>query len=118
VASTRTNLTLAFVSALVAITVALGLTLWTVRNAALYRDVARYAATQADVASTLILDAGQSSQSLIVGPDTSTEANVMTPRLRALLDAFPDYMVVMDRHGTPEETCRNRTLTPDFRTAR
>jgi len=112
-ASTRTNLTLAFVSALVAITVALGLTLWTVRNAALYRDVARYAATQADVASTLLIDAGQSSQSLIVGPDTSTEANVMTPRLRALLDAFPDYMVVMDRHGTPlYQSAAIRRLTP------
>ena len=100
-ASTRTNLTVAFVSALVAITAALGLTLWTVRNVALYRDVARYAATQADVASTLIRDAGQSAQALIVGPDTSAEAIVITPRLRALLDAFPDYVVVMDHGGAP-----------------
>lgn len=100
-ASTRTNLTVAFVSALVAITATLGLTLWTVRNAALYRDVARYAATQADVALTLIRDAGQSAQSVIVSPDTSAEAIVITPRLRALLDAFPDYIVVMDHRGAP-----------------
>lgn len=99
-ASTRTNLTVAFVAALIAVTSALGLTLWTVRNAALYRDVARYAATQADVASTLIRDAGEAAQSVVVGPDTSAEALAITPRLRALLDAFPDYVVVLDRHDT------------------
>jgi two-component system OmpR family sensor kinase len=101
VASTRTNLTVAFVTALVAVTAALGLTLWTVRNAALYRDVARYAATQADVAATLIRDPGEAAQSVIIGPDASAEALVITPRLRALLDAFPDYVVVTDRRGVP-----------------
>lgn len=99
-ASTRTNITLAFVAALVAVTAALGLTLWTVRNASLYRDVARYAATQADVAVTLIRDAGEAAQSVIVGPDTAAEALQITPRLQALLDAFPDYVVVLDRNGT------------------
>ncbi|HEY4953711.1 MAG TPA: HAMP domain-containing sensor histidine kinase [Gemmatimonadaceae bacterium] len=112
-ASTRTNLTVAFISALLAITVALGLTLWTVRNAALYRDVARYAATQADVASTLITDAGQSAQSLIVEPDTSSEAVVITPRLRALLDVFPDYIIVMDHSGAPlYQSAAVRRLAP------
>jgi two-component system OmpR family sensor kinase len=101
VASTRTNLTVAFVAALVAVTGALGLTLWTVRNAALYRDVARYAATQADVAATLIRDAGEAAQAVIVGPDTAAEALTVTPRLRALLDAFPDYIMVFDHRGTP-----------------
>jgi two-component system OmpR family sensor kinase len=89
------------VAALVAVTTAFGLTMWTVRNAALYRDVARYAATQADVASMLIRDAGEAAQSVIVGPDTAAEALVITPRLRVLLDAFPDYIVVLDRRGSP-----------------
>jgi two-component system OmpR family sensor kinase len=101
VASTRTNLTVAFVAGLVAVTAALGLTLWTVRNAALYRDVARYAATQADVAATLVRDAAAATQSVIVVPDSSSQAQIVTTRLRAVLDAFPDYMVVVDRFGTP-----------------
>jgi signal transduction histidine kinase len=101
VASTRTNLTVAFVTALIAVTAALGLTLWTVRNAALYRDVARYAATQADVAATLVRDAATATQAVIVGPDSSSQAQLVTPRLRTVLDAFPDYMVIVDRIGTP-----------------
>jgi len=114
VASTRTNLTVAFVSALVAVTGALGLTLWTVRNAALYRDVARYAATQADVAATLIRDAGEAAQAVIVGPDTAAEALTVTPRLRALLDAFPDYILVFDHRGTPlYQSTAVRRLNPD-----
>jgi len=101
VASTRANLTAGFVVALVAVTATLGLTVWTVRNASIYRDVARYAATQADVASTLIRDAGEAAQSVVVHPDTAAEVLVITPRLTALLDAFPDYIVVLDRRGTP-----------------
>lgn len=100
-ASTRTNLTLAFVGALVGVTAALGLTLWTVRNASLYRDVARYAATQGDVAATLVLDAASAQKAVIVGPNTPAQSEIVTPRLRALLDAFPDYMVVVDNLGAP-----------------
>jgi len=101
VASTRANLTIAFVAALVAVTAALGLTLWTVRNASLYRDVARYAATQADVAATLVRDAASAQQAVIVGSNSPPQPEIVTPRLRTLLDAFPDYMVVVDRLGAP-----------------
>src|SRR5204863_158732 len=83
--STRTNLTIAFVAALAAVTTALGLTLWTVRNASLYRDVARYAATQADVAASLVRDAA-ATRAVIVGPDTaSAQPQIVTPRLTAVL---------------------------------
>ena len=50
-ASTRTNLTAAFVGGLIAVTGMLGLTLWAVRNASVYRDIARYASTEADLAT-------------------------------------------------------------------
>ena len=40
-ASTRTNLTAAFVGGLIAVSGILGLTLWAVRNASVYRDIAR-----------------------------------------------------------------------------
>lgn len=101
-ASTRTNLTIAFVAALAAVTAALGLTLWTVRNAAAYRDVARYAATHADLAASLVRDAAAATSAVIVGPDTaSAQPQIVTPRLTTVLDAFPDYLVVVDRNGTP-----------------
>lgn len=100
-ASTRTNLTAAFVAGLVTITGALGLTFWTVRNASIYRDVARYASTQGELASRLILDAREGAQRVIIGPDTTTaEPALITPRVGAILRSFPDYIVVVHRDGS------------------
>ena len=50
-ASTRTNLTAAFVAGLIAVAGVLALTMWAVRNASLYSDVARNASTEADLAA-------------------------------------------------------------------
>ena len=99
-ASTRTNLTVAFVAGLVAITSALGLTFWLVRNASVYGDIARYASTEADLAAGLILEAGAGEQAVVIGPDTASETLAITPRLGALLNAFPGYLVVVDRQGS------------------
>jgi len=98
-ASTRTNLTAAFVAGLIAVSGVLALTLWAVRNASVYRDIARNASTEADLAASLITEAGEEAQSVIIGPDTAAEALNITPRLNAMLDSFPDYLVVMDRRG-------------------
>ena len=100
-ASTRTNLTVAFVAGLVAVTVGLGLTFWTVRNASVYADIARTASSEADLASGLILEAGEDAQRTVIGPDTVREAIFITPRLGAMLNSFPGYLLVMDRRGTP-----------------
>jgi signal transduction histidine kinase len=99
-ASTRTNLTAAFVAGLVVLTGALGLTFWMVRNASVYGDIARYASSEADLATGLILEAGEGAQPVVIGPDTAAEALTITPRLGALLNAFPGYIVVMDRSGS------------------
>jgi two-component system OmpR family sensor kinase len=98
-ASTRTNLTAAFVAGLIAVTGVLGLTLWAVRNASVYRDIARNASTEADLAASLILEAGEGAQPVVIGPDTAAEALFITPRLGAMLNSFPGYLVVMDRRG-------------------
>jgi signal transduction histidine kinase len=100
-ASTRTNLTAAFVAGLAAVTVGLGLTFWTVRNASVYEDIARTASTEAVLAAGLILEAGEDAQRVVVGPDTARAAIFITPRLGAILNAFPGYIVVLDRRGTP-----------------
>ena len=99
-ASTRTNLTAAFVAGLIGVTGALGLTFWLVRNASIYGDIARYASTEADLATAVILEAGEGSQSVVIGPDTAAEALSITPRLGAMLSAFPGYLVVLDRQGS------------------
>ncbi len=98
-ASTRTNLTAAFVAGLIAVAGVLALTLWAVRNASVYRDIARNASTEADLASSLILEAGEEAQPVVIGPDTAGEALNITPRLGAMLNSFPGYIVVMDRGG-------------------
>ena len=98
-ASTRTNLTVAFVAGLVAITGALGLTFWFVRNASVYGDLARYASTEADLAASLILEAGEGAQPLVIRPDTAAETLSITTRVGALLSTFPGYLVVLDRQG-------------------
>jgi two-component system OmpR family sensor kinase len=112
-ASTRTNLTAAFVAGLIAVAGVLGLTLWAVRNASVYRDIARNASTEADLAASLILEAGEGAQPVVIGPDTAAEALFITPRLGAMLNSFPGYLVVMDRRGLilfqSEEVRRLRT---------
>jgi two-component system, OmpR family, sensor kinase len=99
-ATTRTNLTAAFVAGLVAVAGVLGITLWAVRNATVYSDIARYASTQADLAVGIILDAGgEGAQPVVVRPDTAAEALSITTRLGAMLNQFPGYVVVFDHHG-------------------
>lgn len=97
-ATTRTNLTVAFVAGLIAITTALGLTVWTVRNATVYDDIGRYAVTQAELAASVIRETREGVQT-VVGRDTAAEALVVTPQLRAMLGAFPDYLVITDTRG-------------------
>jgi two-component system OmpR family sensor kinase len=95
--STRTNLTAAFVAGLAVASAGLALTFWTVRNATIYEDIARTASTEGDLVSSLIVEAGEDAQRLIVGPDTSAATIYITPRLGARLNTFPGYILVLDR---------------------
>ena len=99
-ASSRTNLTAAFIAGLISVTGVVGLTFWTVRNASIYRDTGRSAGTEADLAVSLILNAAEDVQSVIIGPKTVSEALSIPPRLGAVLKSFPGYVVVTDRAGT------------------
>ena len=99
-ASTRTNLTASFVAGLFAVTAALGLTVWQVRNASVYSDIAQHAATQAELAATVIRETREGVQTL-VGRDTAGQALFVTPLLRSMLGAFPDYLVITDTRGIP-----------------
>lgn len=100
-ASSRANLTAAFVAGLFAVSGVIGLMAWTVRNATIYGDIAHYASTEADLAQTLILDAGEALQPVVIGPDTAAQTLSITPRLGAMLSSFPNFIVVTDRRGYP-----------------
>lgn len=86
---------------LVVVSAGLGLTFWTVRNASIYEDIGRTASTEASLASALILEAGQEAQRVVVGSDTALSTIVITPRLGAMLNSFPGYLLVIDRRGVP-----------------
>ena len=97
-ASTRTNLTAAFVAGLAVVSAGLGLTFWTVRNASIYEDMALTASTEGDLISALIIES-EEAQRVVVGPDTSRASVFITPRLGATLNTFPGYILVLDRRG-------------------
>ena len=110
---------------LIAVTVAFALTIWTVRNAAVYGDIGRYATTQAELAARLIAEPVEGTQPVvIVGPgeggqpgsarDTTATPPLITPRLGALLGAFPDYLVVFDTAGIAlYQSVATRMLAPE-----
>lgn len=78
----------------------MGLAFWTARNASIYADIAQYARTEAELAAGMILEAGEGVQPVVIRPDSALEPLSVTPRLRSMLGAFSDYVVVMDRRGS------------------
>lgn len=96
--STRVRLTAAFAGGLLLIAVPIIVSLWAARNTNVYRDIGQYTTTQADLASRIVSQLHEGAQ-VIVGPTTATVAS--PTRIRDLLAAFPDYLIVLDRFGQP-----------------
>ena len=96
--STRVKLTAAFVAGLVAVTITLFLSLMTARNAAVFRDIAQYAAAQGDLAERVIVHAAQRGEPLF-----AVNADAFGPPLSAditdRLNAVPGYLIVVDTMG-------------------
>jgi len=98
VLSTRTRLTVAFVAGLMVVTFTLFLSLMTARNAAVFRDIAQYAAAQGDLAERVITHAAQAGEPLL-GPDSIASIPSMSPAIIDRLDAVPGYIIVVDSLG-------------------
>lgn len=96
--STRVKLTATFVAGLIAVTVTLFLSLLTARNAAVYHDIAQYAATQGDLAAGVIVEAAQSGEKMVATDDTAL-VQQLSPRLAARLNAIPGYLNIVDTKG-------------------
>jgi signal transduction histidine kinase len=98
VLSTRAKLTMAFVAGLVVVTFTLFLSLMTARNAAVFRDIAQYAAAQGDLAQRVITHAAQNGEPLLAANPLSTMP-ALTSAIADRLDAVPGYIIVVDTVG-------------------
>jgi len=96
--STRAKLTMAFVAGLVVVTFTLFLSLMTARNAAVFRDIAQYAAAQGDLAERVITHAAQTGEPLL-GSNPSSTMPALTSAIADRLDAVPGYIIVVDTLG-------------------
>ncbi len=96
--STRVKLTAAFVAGLIAVTITLFLSLMTARNAAVFRDIAQYAAAQGDLAARVIAGAAQAGEP-VVAADAVSPGPALSPGIAERLDAVPGYIVVVDTMG-------------------
>lgn len=102
--STRVRLILVFAITLMAALAALSISLWLSRRAYVYRDLSRHAAAQATLAARVIQEGAEAGDQLTEEPLlTSAGAlspRVLAPRLWRVLDALPDYVIVVDRDST------------------
>src|SRR5688500_19710654 len=96
--STRAKLTMAFVAGLAVVTFTLFLSLMTARNAAVFRDIAQYAAAQGDLAERVIGHAAQTGERLFA-VDTQAIAPPLAPDIAERLNAVPGYVIVVDTMG-------------------
>jgi len=96
--STRVKLTAAFVAGLIVVTITLFLSLMTASNAAVFRDIAQYAAAQGDLAARVITGAAQAGEP-VVAADAVSPGPALSPGIAERLDAVPGYIVVVDTLG-------------------
>src|SRR5690242_17525691 len=97
-ASIRARLTTAYAAALIGTMVAFALALWVARRATVYRELERYVTAQADLALRIVRQAEESGEPVTVLVDPEI-GQVVTPRLKTLLEGVPDYLIVLDENG-------------------
>src|SRR3982750_130437 len=120
-ATIRTKLTVAYAGALLGSIAVYSVALYAERRSNARRDVAREVAVQADVALRVLRFAASANESLTVTTTQVVGAGAqqftqpitqITPRIAAILDALPDYVVLMDTIG------RALYLSPSVRALR
>jgi two-component system OmpR family sensor kinase len=109
-ATIRAKLTVAYAGALLGSVAVYSVALYGERRSNARREIAREVAVQADVALRVLRFAATANESLttttsqVIGAGTQqfvqTSAQI-TPRVAAILDGLPDYVVLMDSTGKP-----------------
>ena len=95
-ATIRSKLTLAYAGALIGSVAAFSIALYAARRASVARDVARSVAVQADLAARALHFAASANEPITTIAD-SLVGVVITPRVARVLDAFPDYVFLLDK---------------------
>ena len=102
--STRVRLTLTLAGILAIALGALSVSLWLSRRAYVYRDLSRYAEAQATLAARVIQEGAEAGEMMteepLLGSAGGASPRVLAPRLWRVLEAIPDYIMVVDRDGT------------------
>jgi two-component system OmpR family sensor kinase len=109
-ATIRAKLTVAYAGALLGSVAVYSVALYGERRSNARREIAREVAVQADVALRVLRFAATANESVttntsqVIGAGTQqfvqTSAQI-TPRIAAILDGLPDYVVLMDSTGKP-----------------
>ena len=109
-ATIRTKLTVAYAGVLVGSVAVLSIALYSARRSNARRDAAREIAVQADIALRVLRFAATSNEPVIITKDTVFVGGVsvvtdslagphVTPRIAAILDGIPNYVVLLDSKG-------------------
>lgn len=94
-AAIRTRVAVAYAAALSLALGAYAVALWQVRREAAYRDLQDQVRAVAELGDRILIQAGTEQQPVTVVSD-SLVGRQLSPRLRAVLEALPGYLVVAD----------------------
>src|SRR3954468_24805760 len=92
-ATIRGKLTTAYTAALLGSVAVFSVALFAARRSNAYREAKREVIVQADLALRVLRNA-----SIDTIPDPVT-ASPITPRMASILDALPDYLLLLDKDG-------------------
>jgi len=102
-ASIRARLTATYAAALVGTMLVFGATLWIGRGASVQRELERYAGAQANIALRLTATIRRKSKPDAPAPLTEIRDTLVgptvVPELYTLLEAIPDFVILVDDHG-------------------
>jgi two-component system, OmpR family, sensor kinase len=110
VASIRSRVTAAYALALIGTMLAFAIALWTARRAAVLKDLQAHASSYADIAHLVLTQEGTQTTPVVVDTTGSQREPELQPRLRARLDAIPEYLVVVDSQRPLYLSMAARTL--------
>ena len=110
-ASIRTRITASYAVALAGTMFAFSVVLWNERNAIALRDLQERATAVADLGVRILEQAGAENQAIAITTDSLVGRQIQ-PRLAALLNTLPDYVIIADSNRIIFQSNAVRRLSP------
>jgi two-component system OmpR family sensor kinase len=98
-ATIRGKLTTAYTAALLGSVAVFSVALFAARRSNARREAAREVAVQADLVLRVLRVAASANERIDTVPDPLRGVSVITPRIANILDALPDYTLLLDKDG-------------------